>query len=488
MPALLNLFRQANSRKTVVAFEIGNEWLKICLRREARFQEAVPRLFLNNIAASGETVAQTIVRIFKEQNIGSCSVIAYLPRHVIAAVRILKLPSTNPAEIRDMVDLQIGKLTPFSKEEIILSYRVIEVLPDGYTQIMLIIARRDSILNGILAPLRDTGISVDRVVLSSECVFRWFQAISGQLPDPVPDDAALIDIDTDYSDFLVVHRGRWLFTKQISIGVKQLLAKQAEEDWPAKFGDELADAFGRFHEETGRSTVQRLYLSGAHCLHESQQAVIQNRLGIPLERIVPISATTIEPLPAEVVRTISLSPLIGAAMAGREAELDLTPDELKMVKIMEEKHRQFTVTGVLIAAIIMTISLLVIMSLQFKQGYLEQLREKTVALQQETAKVEKMRHDINLVKQRMNAKHSLVTLICEIVKLTPPNIYYTELQLIEQGAISLKGQAPAMSAIFLFVKKLEDSPVFANVQAVRTTTKKDGDTESCEFEITCTSQ
>jgi len=40
----------------------------------------------------------------------------------------------------------------------------------------------------------------------------------------------------------------------------------------------------------------------------------------------------------------------------------------------------------------------------------------------------------------------------------------------------------------LFVKKLEDSPVFVNVQAVRTTTKKDANTESCEFEITCTSQ
>jgi len=116
------------------------------------------------------------------------------------------------------------------------------------------------------------------------------------------------------------------------------------------------------------------------------------------------------------------------------------------------------------------------------------LHTETVSLQLETAKVEKMRHDINLIKQRLNAKHSLVTLICEIVKLTPPDIFYADLQISEQGAISLKGQAPAMSAIFLFVKKLEDSPVFANVQAVRTTTKKDGDTESCEFEITCTSQ
>ena len=471
----------------MVAVEIGNEWLKICISRDSRFHETAPRLFLNKITDSGETVPQTIARIFKEHKIGRCSIIAYLPRHVIAAVRILKLPSTNPAEIRDMVDLQIGKLTPFSKEEIIVSYRVIEVLPDGYTQIMLIIARRDSIINGIIAPLRDAGINVDRIVLSSECVFQWFQAISGHLPNPVPDDAAIIDIDTDYSDFLVVHKGRWLFTKQISIGVKQLLEDQSEGDWPAKFGDELADALGRFHEETGRSAVQRLYISGAHCLNESQQDVIQTRLGIPLERIVPIPAT-IAPLPSEVVRTISLSPLIGAAMIGQESEIDLTPDELKMVKIMEEKHRQFTVTGILIVAIIMTISLLVILSLQFKQGYLDQLRTKTVSLQPETAKVEKMRHDINLIKQRLNAKHSLVTLICEIIKLTPPDIFYSDLQISEQGAISLKGQAPAMSAIFLFVKKLEDSPVFANVQAVRTTTKKDGDKESCEFEITCTSQ
>jgi len=485
MQALSNLFRKGNGHKTVVAVEIGSEWLKICIHRDSRFHETTQRLFLSKIADAGETVAQAIARIFKEHKIGRCSIMAYLPRHVIAAVRILKLPSTNPAEIRDMVDLQIGKLTPFSKEEIIVSYRVIEVLPDGYTQVMLIIARRDSIINGIIAPLREAGINVDRVVLSSECVFRWFQAISGQLPHAVPDDAAMIDIDANYSDFLVVNKGRWLFTKQILIGAKQLGENQS--DWPAKFSDELVDALERFHEETGRSAVQRLYISGAHCLNESQQDVIQTRLGIPLERIVPIPAT-IAPLPPEAVQTTSLSPLIGAAMAGPELEIDLTPAELKIVKTMEAKHRQLTVTGILIAAIIMTISLLVILTLQFKQGYLEQLRAETTSLQPETAKVEKMRRDISLIKQRLNAKHSLVTLICEIVKLTPPDIFYSDLQISEQGAVSLKGQAPAMSAIFLFVKKLEDSPAFVNVQAVRTTTKKDGNTESCEFEITCTCQ
>ncbi|MFH1476426.1 MAG: PilN domain-containing protein [Verrucomicrobiota bacterium] len=469
----------------MVAVEIGSQWLEICIHRDGRFHETAPRLFLCKITDSGETASQAIARIFKENKIGRCSIIAYLPRHVIAAVRILKLPSTNPAEIKDMIDLQIGKLTPFSREEIIVSYRVIDVLPDGYTQIMLIIARRDSIVNGIIAPLRSAGISVDRVVLSSECVYHWFQAIGGHLPDPVPDDAAIIDIDTDYSDFLVVHKGRWLFTKQISIGAKQLGENQS--DWPVKFGDELAGALERFHVETGQNTVQRLYISGAHCLNESRQGVIQARLGIPLERIDSILATS-DTLPPEAVQTTSFSPVVGAAMAGQELALDLTPDELKIVKIMEEKHRQFTVTGILIAAIIMTISLMVILSLHFKQDYLAQLRAETSSLHRETAKVEKMRHDINLIKARLNARHSLVTLICEIIKLTPLDIFYTDLQISEQGAISLKGRAPTMSAIFLFVKKLEDSPVFVNVQAARTTTKKDGNTESCEFEITCTRQ
>jgi Tfp pilus assembly PilM family ATPase len=483
--ALLNLFRTGNDHKTVVAVEIGNEWLKICIYRDSHFHETAPRLFLSKISNSGETIPQTIARIFKEQQIGHCSIITYLPRHVIAAVRILKLPSTTPTEIRDMIDLQIGKLTPFSKEEIIVSYRVIEVLPDGYTQVMLIIARRDSIINGIIAPLREAGVNVDRVVLSSECVSHWFQAMSSHLPNPIPDDAAIIDIDTNYSDFLVMHKVQWLFTKQILIGAKQLTEDQS--NWPAKFGDELADALERFHEETGRSAVQRLYVSGAHCLNEFQQDVIQTRLGIPLERIVPIPAT-IESLPSEAVQTTSLSPLIGAAMAGQELEINLTPSELKMVKIMEAKHRQLTVMGILIAAIIMTISLLVILSFQFKQGYLEQLRAETASLQQETVKVEKMRFDINLIKQRLNAEHSLVALICEIVRLTPKDIFYTDLQISERDAISLKGQSPAMSTIFLFVKKLEDSPVFTNVKAVRTTTKKDGNVESCEFEITCNSE
>ncbi len=492
MRTLFNLLWNGNGHKPVVAVEIGNEWLKVCIRRDARFHENPPHLFLSKITGSGATVSQTIAGLFKEQNIGSCSIIAYLPRHVIATVRILKLPSIINAEIKDMIDLQIGKLTPFSKEEIIVSYRVIEVLSDGYTQVMLIIARRDSIINGIIVPLRDVGITVDQVVLSSECVFHWFQAVSGYLPNAVADDAAIIDIDTNYSDFLVVHKGRWLFTKQISIGAKQLLEDNSGGDWLVKFGDELADALERIHAEIRQGAVQRIYISGARCLSESQQGIIQTRLGIPLERILPIRAAPAsflpEDLPDEAVRTTSLSPLIGAAMAGPESAIDLTPSEMKIVKLMEAKHRQFTVTGILIAAIIMTLSLLVMLKLQFKNSYLEQLRAEIAVLQPETAKVEKMRRDIELIKQRLNAKHSLVSLICEIIRLTPGNVFYSNLQVSEQGAVALKGQAPAMSDIFLFVKKLEDSPVFANVQAVRTTTKKNDNTESCEFEITCTSQ
>ena len=51
--------------------------------------------------------------------------------------------------------------------------------------------------------------------------------------------------------------------------------------------------------------------------------------------------------------------------------------------------------------------------------------------------------------------------------------------------VELKGGGLAMSDVFKYVKKLEESGMFENVKTTYTTTKKDKDTEFAEFEISC---
>ena len=66
-----------------------------------------------------------------------------------------------------MVSLQVGKQTPYSRDEIIFTYKMIGVSTAGYTKVMLVIARRN-LVNARVEVLQKAGIEVEKVTMSSE--------------------------------------------------------------------------------------------------------------------------------------------------------------------------------------------------------------------------------------------------------------------------------------------------------------------------------
>src|SRR3989338_9067091 len=118
-----------------------------------------------------EPVTVALAKIFKDLKLNTQGVIACIPRHLVT-VRILEFPSTNPKDIRDMVSLQVGKQNPYSKEEIIYAYKTVSVAKEGYTKVMLVIARRN-LVNARVEVLQKAGIEVEKVAMSSEGLFLW---------------------------------------------------------------------------------------------------------------------------------------------------------------------------------------------------------------------------------------------------------------------------------------------------------------------------
>ena len=100
-----------------------------------------------------------------------------------------------------------------------------------------------------------------------------------------------------------------------------------------------------------------------------------------------------------------------------------------------------------------------------------------------------MRAGIELAKRTLDAKKSSLNILREIYALVPPEISLGSIDVDENKQVVLKGRGFVMSDVFKFVKKLEDSPIFADVKASYTRTKKekegDRETEYVEFEIVC---
>jgi type IV pilus assembly protein PilM len=473
-------------KKSLAIVEIGNEWLKIAEARPSARGMCITKAKFIRLAEIKGHLSEALSKIFKDMKLSKYSVVACIPRH-LTNVRMLELPSTDPNEISDMVNLQVGKQTPYSKEEIVSAHSIIDTEREGYIKAILVIARRNIITERIDA-LTKSGIGVDTVALSSEGVFDWFNAAHAPAVNQYFSKAiALIDIDSNYSDFIVIYKGKMVFTRNIFIGASNINQNRAE--WQERFVEELKRSIERYQVEGKNIKIEKIFLSGAARNITALDSALAAGLDTPVETTSPARNIPIKKnvgvLPDEDYRFVSPSALFGLALGRKAIELDLTPQEVRINKLMEEKRNSLTVTGVLLAAIALMCSCLLLANIYNKRAYLNQLKGEISRIKESADEVRNMRLRINLVEKRLDAKGSSINILNEMHSLTPREIYFTNINIAEKGQAVLRGRARAMSDVFKFVTTLEDSPYFKNAKTTYTTTKKEEEKEYADFEIIC---
>ena len=475
---------------TVVAVEIGNDWLKIVQKTCGKNGKAVYVIDLSKLAQIKDSVATAISQVFKNLKLNKKHVVAYIPRHLVT-VRMLELPATDPKEISDMISLQIGKQTPYSKEEIVSSHKIVEVGQSGYAKVMLVIAARN-IINERTDTLAKAGLNVDRVAISSEGVYDWFCA--NYMKDIKLESfqgIVLVDIDSNYSDFIVIRRGKMIFTRNIFIGSNHLIQESA--DWRIKFIDELKRSLDRYQIEEKSIKIAKIFLTGSAPHMKGLDAALGDATGIPIENIDQFkdvhTRDNKDISKNEDFKLVSLTQLLGVSINAVEPQIDLTASEQRVQNLIDTKREQLTLMGILIVSMVTILSLLVFTNIYNKSMYLTKLKNMISKIETEANGVEKMRSVINLVEKRLDSRGSSIEVINEIYNITPREIHLTDINIDEKRTVILKGGAIAMSDVFKYVKKLEESGMFENVRTTYTTTKKDKDNnEFAEFEISCNYQ
>lgn len=472
----------------IVVVEIGNDWLKIAQKNCVRSGAPVYQINLSKLAQIKDGITDTIDDIFRKLKLDRHNVTAYIPRHLVT-VRMLDLPATDPKEISDMINLQVGKQTPYSKEEIVSSHKIIEIGATGYTKVMLVIAARN-IINERTDTLIKAGLDVKKVAISSEGVFNWFNdTYMPQIKLDASYGVALVDIDSNYSDFIIIRKGKMVFTRNIFIGANHLMQGQNSDEWRDKFVDELKRSLERYQSEEKSIKVVKMFLSGAAINIKELDIILSANLDLPIENTDQLknirARNGVEALRAESFKCVSLTQLFGVSMTDKEPQIDLTTGEQKVQRLMEVKRRQLTVMGILIVSIVTMLSFLLLADIYNKNVYLAKLKRMILKIGTDAEEVEKMRTVISMVEKRLDSRGSSIEVISEIYKITPKEIYLTDINIDEKQTIVLKGGGLAMSDVFKYVKKLEGSHMFENVKTTYTTTKKDKDTEFAEFEISC---
>jgi len=473
-----NLLLRRLFNKPIIIIEIGNDWLKILECNPLSQADSITKTSFMKLSQIKESVSGAISKVFRDLKLNKNTVILCIPRH-LATVRILELPSIDPKEIADMIDLQIGKQTPYAKEEIVFSHRIIDAEREGYTKAMLVIAKH-SLIKERLVTLEKVGIDARRVCLSSEGVYNWFSGVElPRLQSDYSKTIIIIDVDSNYSDFIVVHKGRFSFTKNILIGANNLIDER--ERYQEKFIDELRRSIDLYYEEAKGLKATKLFLLGASKNIPDLANILSGRLDIPCQVLDTAKFIRIE----EDYKFISATPLIGLATKYNALQFDLMPNEMRIKKRVEEKKKYLTVAGVLFTAIFTMLTFLLFIHIYNKNTYKAQLEDKLAKIKDGAQGIDRMRRLITLGQERLDANGDCLTMLSGLYEVMPKEIYLTSVDIERKKQLTIKGRAPVMSDVFKFVGVLENSHYFKNVKNTYATTKKEDNYEYTDFEIIC---
>ena len=463
----------------VTAIELGSDWVKL-VQVDRRGRSPVIARVMARKLDEGEVASGGLARAVKALNCGAGDVIACVPRQAVT-VRTFELPSADPHEIGDMIDLQIAKQTPYSRDEIVFDYRLSEGAREGYTRVMLVIAP-SAVMRQRCRVLEDLGLNVRLVTVSTDGIVGAVQHRMDAGAIGLGGDIAVLDVDASASEILVLQNGMVLFSRGLAVGAKDVAEDPVTGS--ERLIQETARALETFRHESPSGRLDRLLLSGALRDLDGLTDRLRAILGLPVERFdVTAEAPSAGASALEDARgrDVALTAVAGAALAPDRLDIDLTPESILARRAVSRRAAAMTVTAVLIAAVIVLASLIVESTLFARQHYLARLNALVKSTTTAADEIESMKHKVALVTSRARGGMLPVAVVAELHALIGPDISLTSLEL-EEGRLTLRGVSlggPEVSS--RLVSTMAASPLFREVKRPRTLSVKD----RTEFEIVC---
>lgn len=480
-----NLFNKIGSIVTVL--EIGKEWLKVVQAEHSKAGNKISYLEAIEVSsATDEEVIEKISELSKRNKIDSNKLLILIP-HDMVSVKNLNLPSTNQPEIEDMIDLQIGKQTPYSSNEIIKGYLTSESYMSGYSRVMLAIAHRN-LVQRYFKLIEGVGLAIKKIGFSTEGLLAWKHfAYDQNLASNK--SIALIDIDCRVVDFEIVAGGNTIFSRSLKMETPESLS--SSEAWQDKFVEEAARSIYAYQNEVVGYEVTEIVISaGLSIKQRLNKELLRKKLGLPVKIIdqldpVPKTNKAVSLYDSLSKKDLSFASLFGSALFFGKQKINFMPQEIKMERSFQERGKDIYRIGITSVFILVLISSLFFGRVYNKSRYLNQLNARLSEIEDEARVLNNMLSQTILIKERLNTRSFTLDLIYEVYKAIPADLYLTAMVFDGKESLNFRGNSNTMSEVFNFAEELEKSEYFKNITVERATQRSQGGKDLVNFEILC---
>lgn len=465
----------------IVGIDINDVDLKLAHVRHSPPRREVVNLLSRNIGGlSDDEISKIIGGSFRELKVKNPAIVNTIPSHSVITKNI-EVPSTDPREIREIINLQAGRHTPYSREEIIVDYINIGISKHSYTKILLVIVGRN-IIKRQFDMLDKAGLRLQKVSFAPESLAWSASRILKLETEDSP--ASIVHIDGSFTDFSIISRGKVVFIRSIPIGIQHLINEKEKHEM--RFVEELKRSLDAYQSENIDKSPNMLVLTGAIEEAKGLEATLTDSLQLPV-RAVPYFRNLLisdEALKASsLAKRLSFLNVIAPLLAWEEIKVDLIPEEIKLRKSLEERGKDLIKTGVFILTALALICTILISKIYFKSAYLKNLYTNYQTLNQEAEKLERDFTKVSLVRNHLSGRGYSLEVLSELHNIAPLELEIDDIRYEKEGKFNIKGMAESMSTVFSFVGSIEKSQYFKDVKTKYTSQRKEGSRDVTDFEI-----
>ncbi len=477
-----NNFLKIKSRQ-VLCFDFIGESLKAAVLKQQGVKKVVSELLYQDVRGLSQSeILDSLKNFLKQKRLKDAVPVISVPSHLVITKNI-EIPSQDPKEIKDIINLQAGRLTPYSREEVIIDYVHIGSFRQSYSKLLLVIINKDAVVKQ-LALLGQAGVKVSRVFLSIETIGNF---ISQYLKLEIQDSPfCVIHADSTSTDFGIFLKDKAIFLRSISVGAHQLLGEK--DKYLGRFIEELKKSFDAYNAEDIETSPTLVVFTGAVEGLEDLEVMMLDAFRMPV-RVLHVSdfIPRSEYLAKEAIspRQISMLGVTATTFKADSLAINLVPEEVKLKMALEERGKDLIKTGILSMTLLLFIFASFLANIYFKSEYLSKLTSRYKNLNSEAASIEKDFSKARIVRNYMSMRGRSLNVLAELYDLTPLEISLTNIRLKENGDFSVRGQAASMSAVFSYLTDMEKSGYFKGVKTRYTSKRKVQNQDVVDFELVC---
>ncbi len=458
---------------------VDEKSLKIAQVRVLSGKKHVTGVFYKNIEnLSSDALSQTIRTGILSLKSTARHVTVVLPSKY-AITKNIEVPSLDEEEIGNIIRLQAVRHTPYSKEEVIVGHINLERILDRYTKVLLVIVSNENIRKKTDI-FELAGYEIEGVHLSADVLVRL---ISQERPAGTDSPYGLISVETDSSDFIIIHNGKPQYIRSIPAGLTQL-NKDASAA-VAQLVEEFKKTCEAYQTEDQGQPVKRFLVAGAASSPAQDLLLkgLREEFKLEAEAFNPDRSLPLGPEARHALGLWGPVPFLDVFADGLcgSAAVDLLPEDLKIRRSFREKGKEMFKAAIFIIVILGLMVSVFLAKIYFRNHYLNEITRNFDEKQKEADELDAVSEETRFVKEFRTQRGVAGKVLDEFQNVLPQDMYLGEISLTDDGHVSIKGTSKLMSTVFSFVTQLENSPRFKNVTSDYTKSRKENDKEVSDF-------